>query len=116
MTGHAICNERIVGQGRPEHPGIEKHEKKRKKIQHIATRTIWFAVLSSFVLGLASLMVGLYIYSNSLMQESVSRTRSTTSRAASSAQNGTDTVGLAADVMRVYNSLTPEQLSEVGTE
>lgn len=84
--------------------------------RHIATRTVWFSVISSIVLGLASLLVGLSIYSNSLMQASISRTRSICPRAASSAQHGTDTVGLADDVMRVYNSLTPEQRIMVGTE
>ena len=60
-------------------------------------------------MGLASLLVGLYIYGNSLMQESISRARTTPSTASSSVQHGMDTVGLAEDVMRVYYSLTPEQ-------
>ena len=91
-------------------------DKKMEKTKRIAVRTVRFSVLMSLVLGLAILLVGLYIYSNSLMQESLSRVRSTCPSAASSAQNGTDTVGLADDVMRVYNSLTPEQLNKVGTE
>ncbi len=89
---------------------------RRKTKRSIAARTVWFSVISSVVLGLASLLVGLSIYGNSLIKESISRACSTCPRAASTAEHGTNTVGLAEDVMRVYNSLTPEQRSGVGTE
>ncbi len=91
-------------------------QKTTKKTRHIASRTVWLSVLSSVVVGLASLLVGLSIYGNSLMQESISRTRTMVSTASSSVRNGTDTIGLAGDVMRVYESLTDEQRRLTGTE
>lgn len=87
-----------------------------KKAKHVATRTVLLSVLGSIVLGLASLLVGLSIYGNSLMQESISRTRTTVSTAESSVRNGTDTIGLVRDVMGVFNCLTAEQRSMTGTE
>lgn len=87
-----------------------------KKTKHITTRTVWLSVLSSIAVGLASLLFGLGIYGNSLMRESITRARATTSRAASSAQHGADTAGLAKDVMTLYESLTDEQRSMTGTE
>ena len=87
-----------------------------KKTRHITTKTVWLSTLGFILIGLASLLVGLSIYSNSLMQESITSTRTTAGRAAASAQHGTDTVGLARDVMRVYDRLTPEQRSMNGTE
>ena len=87
-----------------------------RKKRHITTRTVWLSVLGFILIGLASLLVGLSIYGNSLMQESIKSTRITTGRAAALAEHGADTVGLARDVMRVYDSLTPEQRSMNGTE
>lgn len=84
--------------------------------KHVTTRTVWLTVLSSFLIGVASLFVGLSIYGNSLMQESIARARSATTRAASSATHGTNTVGLAREVMEVYNGLTPAQRRKTGTE
>ena len=91
-------------------------EQTARKKRHITTRTVWLSVLGFILIGLASLLVGLSIYGNSLMQESIKSTRITTGRAAASAEHGADTVGLARDVMRVYDSLTPEQRSMNGTE
>ena len=63
-----------------------------KKTRHIAARTVWLSVISSIVVGLASLLVGLSIYGNTLMQDSISRARTTTSTAASSVRHGMDTL------------------------
>lgn len=87
-----------------------------KKTKHVATRTVWFSVLSSVALGLTILLVGLSIYGNSLMQDAISRARFATTRAGGSASHAADTVGLARDVMEVYNSLTLEQRSKTGTD
>ena len=88
----------------------------KKKAKHLAARTVRLSVLGSVVLGLAILLLGLSIYGNSLMQESISRARFATTRAGGSASHAADTVGLTRDVMEVYNSLTPEQLSKTGTD
>lgn len=71
-----------------------------KKTKHVATRTIWLSVLGSIMLGLMILLVGLSIYGNSLMQESISRARATVSRAQASARHGADTEGFANGSMR----------------
>ena len=87
-----------------------------KKPKHVATRTVLLSVIGSMVLGLTLLAVGLSIYGNSLMRESISRARFATTRAGGSAYRGTDTAGLTRDVMEVYNGLTPEQRSKTGTD
>lgn len=87
-----------------------------KKTKHVAVRTVWLSVISSIIVGLSSLVLGLSIYGNSLIQESIDKTRSTVSKAASSAKHGTDTAGLAKEVMRIYKSLTPGELNQTGTE
>ena len=91
-----------------------KQEKTKQK--KIAARTVRFAVIGSVVLGIATLLAGLLIYHNTLLQVSISRGRSTVVRAAAAAQNSADVIGLSEDVMGVYNSLTPEQRSRTGTE
>ena len=86
------------------------------KTERITARTVNLSVISSVVLGLVSLLVGLSIFSNSLMKDSVSRTRTTTSKAASSAEHIADIAGFAEDVMQLYESLTPAQRALTGTE
>lgn len=44
-----------------------------KKTRHVAVRTVWLSVISSIIVGLTSLVLGLSIYSNSLMQESIAK-------------------------------------------
>ena len=91
-----------------------KQEKTKQK--KIAARTVRFAVIGSVVLGIATLLAGLLIYHNTLLQVSISRGGSTVVRAAAAVQNSADVIGLSEDVMGVYNSLTPEQRSRTGTE
>ena len=88
----------------------------KTKQKKIAARTVRFAVIGSVVLGIATLLAGLLIYHNTLLQVSISRGRSTVVRAAAAVQNSADVIGLSEDVMGVYNSLTPEQRSRTGTE
>ena len=88
----------------------------KQKKSKIAKKTVLLAMLSAVVLGLVSLFVGLGIYSDSLITDSIALTRSTATKAAAAAAHGTDTAGLSADVMGVYKSLTPEQRSMTGTE
>ena len=89
---------------------------KKTKQKRIAIRTVRFAVIGSVVLGIATLLAGLLIYHNTLLQVSISRGRSTVVRAAAAVQNSADVIGLSEDVMGVYNSLTPELRSRTGTE
>ncbi len=89
---------------------------KKTKQKRIAIRTVRFAVIGSVVLGIATLLAGLLIYHNTLLQVSISRGRSTVVRAAAAVQNSTDVIGLSEDVMGIYSSLTPEQRSRTGTE
>ena len=88
----------------------------KTKQKKIAARTVRFAVIGSVVLGIATLLAGLLIYHNTLLQVSISRGGSTVVRAAAAVQNSADVIGLSEDVMGVYNSLTPEQRSRTGTE
>ena len=87
-----------------------------KKVKHVATRTVLLSVFGSIVLGLTLLVVGLSIYGNTLMQDSISRARFATTRAGGSASHAADTVGLTEEVLAVYNSLTPEQRRRTGTD
>ncbi len=89
---------------------------KKTKQKRIAIRTVRFAVIGSVVLGIATLLAGLLIYHNTLLQVSISRGRSTVVRAAAAVQNSADVIGLSEDVMGIYSSLTPEQRSRTGTE
>ena len=91
-----------------------KQEKTKQK--KIAARTVRFAVIGSVVLGIATLLAGLLIYHNTLLQVSISRGESTVVRAAAAVQNSADVIGLSEDVMGVYSSLTTEQRSRTGTE
>ena len=92
---------------------MRQKETKQKKI---AARTVRFAVIGSVVLGIATLLAGLLIYHNTLLQVSISRGESTVVRAAAAVQNSADVIGLSEDVMGVYSSLTQEQRSRTGTE
>lgn len=82
----------------------------------IARKTVLFTVIGCVVLGLASLLVGLQMHRDSLLEASMRVNRMTAARAAVVAQKAADTVGLAGDVMGVYRNLTPEQRSRTGTE
>ena len=82
----------------------------------IARETVLFTVIGCVVLGLASLLVGLQMHRDSLLEASMRVNRMTAARAAVVAQKAADTVGLAGDVMGVYRNLTPEQRSRTGTE
>ena len=88
----------------------------KTKQKKIAARTVRFAVIGSVVLGIATLLAGLLIYHNTLLQVSISRGGSTVVRAAAAVQNSADVIGLSEDVMGVYSSLTTEQRSRTGTE
>ncbi len=85
-------------------------------MKHVTTKTVLLVVLSSIVLGLASLFIGLSIFRDALLQGSISRACTTTARTATAAAHGADIEGLARDVMSVYENLTPEQRSMTGTE
>ena len=91
-------------------------KQKKTKQKKIAARTVRFAVIGSVVLGIATLLAGLLIYHNTLLQVSISRGGSTVVRAAAAVQNSADVIGLSEDVMGVYSSLTTEQRSRTGTE
>ena len=70
----------------------------------MATRAVLLSVLGSVVLGLTLLAVGVSIYSNTLMQESISRARFATTRAGGSVSHAADSVGLTEDVMGVLTA------------
>ena len=91
-------------------------QQKSKKPKRLAARTVWFAVISSVVLGLACLCTGLAVFRSDVEKEAIYRACDTTLRAATAAAYAADTAGLAGDVMGVYESLTPEQRSLTGTE
>ena len=65
----------------------------------IARETVLFTVIGCVVLGLASLLVGLQMHRDSLLEASMRVNRMTAARAAVVAQKAADTVGLAGDVM-----------------
>ena len=60
-------------------------KQKTKKHGRIANRTVLFNMISSIALGLACLLLGLNIYANSLMQQSITNTRVNAARAAMAA-------------------------------
>ena len=89
---------------------------RKPKQKRIAVRTVFFAVFSSIILGVTTLLAGLVIYNDSLQQVFITRARSTAARTATAAQKSKDTIGYSEEVMEVYNSLTPEQRARTGTE
>ena len=91
-------------------------EQKNKKQKKIAARTVAFVMISCIVLGITTILTGLIIYSNTLQDVFVSKSRDTAVRAATAVHNGGDTAGLAGDIMKVYNSLTQDERSRTGTE
>ena len=87
-------------------------EKKRHSLEGKLFRAI---VLSCVILGAVLLIIGLGLYSVSLTARDVSHAFDVSRYAAMPAENETDSVGLARQVMEVYLDLSDEERAETGT-
>ena len=86
-----------------------------KEKKTITTKTIRITILGCLFLGLISMLVGLSIYGGNLLREYVKVSFNMARFASYVAQRGMDASELADEIMGVYNSLTEEQRSKVGT-
>ena len=86
------------------------------KNKSITTRTTLSSIIGSFLLALIALIIGLSIYSTSLVDQYVDRAYETARHAMRTATGAADSISLSKEVMEIYHSLTPEQRAKVGTE
>ena len=86
------------------------------KDKSITTRTTLSSIIGSFLLALIALIIGLSIYSTSLVDQYVDRAYETARHAMRTATGAADSISLSKEVMEIYRSLTPEQRAKVGTE
>ena len=86
------------------------------KGKSLTAKTVRFTVMSSVMLGLIALLIGLIIHGYALVQQSIRLAYETAAGAADMAKESADSVKLANDVMERYRSLTPEQRAKKGTE
>ena len=86
------------------------------KNKSITTRTTLSSIIGSFLLALIALIIGLSIYSTSLVNQYVDRAYETARHAMRTATGAADSISLSKEVMEIYHSLTPEQRAKVGTE
>ncbi len=92
---------------------MSSFERKHYSLEGRMFRTI---VVSCIVLGFVLLLVGLGLYSFSLVNQYVSHAFYISQSAARLAGNGVDSTGLAKSVMETYRGLSYEERMETGTE
>ena len=90
-------------------------EKKRRR-SSLAAKTVRSTVISCLLFGAVVLLVGLGFYAYTLSSQYIKHAFQTAEHASVSVSHGTDSRGLADDVMRIYRSLSEEQRQTVGTE
>ena len=82
----------------------------------LAAKTVRSTVLSCLLFGAIVLLVGLGFYSYTVSKQYIKHAFETASHASMSVSHGTDSRGLADNVMRIYRGLSEEQRQTVGTE
>ena len=87
-----------------------------RKHYSLEAKTFRATVISCVLLGVVLLVVGLGLYSLSLVRQYVGHAFYLSQNAAQSASHGTDTVGLAERVISIYRSLSETERAETGTE
>ena len=90
-------------------------EKKRRR-SSLAAKTVRSTVISCLLFGAVVLIVGLGFYAYTLSSQYIKHAFQTAEHASVSVSHGTDSRGLADNVMRIYRSLSEEQRQTVGTE
>ena len=90
-------------------------EKKRRR-SSLAAKTVRSTVISCLLFGAVVLIVGLGFYAYTLSSQYIKQAFQTAEHASVSVSHGTDSRGLADNVMRIYRSLSEEQRQTVGTE
>ncbi len=86
------------------------------KNESLTTRTVRTAVISSLLLGIIALVIGLSVYITTVVRQYVDHAFETANHAWLSAKHGSDSLTLAKDVMDIYRSLTPEQREKMHTD
>ena len=89
---------------------------KKKGRSSLAAKTVRSTVISCLLFGAVVLLVGLGFYAYTLSSQYIKHAFQTAEHASVSVSHGTDSRGLADDVMRIYRSLSEEQRQRVGTE
>ena len=92
-----------------------KSKRPERKRHSLATRTIGAIATSCILLGMIAMGAGLVVYNSTLAKQYIRRANEITSNALMSVTHGADTIGLARQVMDIYNNLTEEQRLLTGT-
>ncbi len=79
------------------------------KKQSLTTRTVRTTMVSCLLLGVIALVIGLIVYTTTMIRQNVRHAFETASHARMSATHGVDSIPLAKEVMGIYRSLTPQQ-------
>ena len=79
------------------------------KKQSLTTRTVRTTMISCLLLGVIALVIGLIVYTTTMIRQNVRHAFETASHARFSATHGADSISLAKEVMGIYRSLTPQQ-------
>ena len=94
---------------------VQAKNKKVKK-QSLTVRTVRTTVVSCLLLGIIALLIGMLVYANTMILQSVDRACGTASHAWLSAKHGANSIALTQEVMGIYRSLTPEQRKLMNTD
>ena len=88
----------------------------KKLPKSLTIRTTFNAVFSCVLLGTISLLIGLSLYSTSLLSQHIHHAFETAINASIPAARVEDSELFAKEIMRRYRELTPEQRARMGTE
>ena len=88
----------------------------KRKYYSISQKTVRSTVLNCIIFGLAAQILALAVYASALTKQYVNMAHGIAQQARQSAVHAADTVSIANQVMKIYQSLGSEEREKVGTE
>ena len=92
----------------------DKNIKTMKK-HSLASRTVFSTIAGCITLSILTLLIGLNLYAEALINKYIDNAFETSKHAASSVKHGTDSISLANRVMEIYRGLSEEERALTGT-
>ena len=89
-----------------------KHKRTRRSI---ASRTVFSTIAGCITLSILTLIIGLNLYAEALINKYVDNAFDTSRHAATSAKHGVNSIGLANRVMEIYRGLSEDERAMTGT-
>ncbi len=88
----------------------------KKNSKSLTIRTTFNVILCCVLLGGISLLIGLSIYTTSILKQNIHHSFQTAKNASALTARIKNSEWFAKEVMRIYRELTPEQRAQMGTE